>query len=339
MKQSDIVLSILGERLGLKPQHATAEAYAPSNIALCKYWGKRDQELNLPITSSLSISLADQGARIKLSVIDGPHDEVVVNGQHLDWVSSFGKRLLAFFDLFRSYHSLHLRADIQTNIPIGAGLASSACGYASVVKALDALFGWKLANRELSILARLGSGSASRSLEHGFVEWYAGIRTDGMDSYGELIADQWPELCIGLMIFSAAEKSISSRDAMQRTMTSSPLYAGWPTKVASDLSIIKQAINLKDFALLGKTTESNALTMHATMLSAWPPILYALSETVHAMQKIWQLRQAGLSLFFTQDAGPNLKLLFLERDREEIQSHFPNLHIVKPFCLNTEPRP
>jgi diphosphomevalonate decarboxylase len=335
VKKSDVIHTILGERRGLLPKYSSAKAYAPSNIALCKYWGKRDQELNLPITSSLSVSLADKGAITELSVGSGPHDVVYVNGQLIDWISPFGKRLLAFFDLFRVKRDLFFVAHIKTNIPIGAGLASSACGFASMVMALNLLFGWELKERELSILARLGSGSACRSIWHGFVEWHAGVREDGLDSYSESIADVWPELCMGLLIFSNQEKEISSRDAMQRTVSTSSLYSGWPAKVSHDLSAIKQAINLKDFLLFGKTAESNALTMHATMLSAWPPVCYALPETIEAMKRIWQLRYAGLLLFFTQDAGPNLKLIFLEKDADVVQAQFAAMEVIKPFVMVT----
>lgn len=334
MRKSDVVSVILAERKDIMPRHLSAKAYAPSNIALCKYWGKRDQELNLPITSSFSISLGNKGAITELSVSSGPYDAAYLNHQPIDWVSSFGKRLLAFLDLFRVKRDLHFTVDITTNIPIGAGLASSACGFASLVRALNLLFGWELKDHELSILARLGSGSASRSLWHGFVEWHVGIKTDGMDSYGELIVDEWPELCVGLLILNEKEKPISSSDAMQRTVTTSPLYSAWPTKVSRDLSALKQSINLKDFLLLGKTVESNAMTMHATMMSAWPTVCYFLPETICAMHKIWRLRHDGLMIFFTQDAGPNLKLIFLAKDLPAVKIHFPEVDVVKPFATD-----
>ncbi len=332
MKKSDVVHAILGERRGSMPQNSTAKAYAPSNIALCKYWGKRDTELNLPVTSSLSVSLGNKGATTELSIGSGPYDVVFHNDRQIDWVSPFGKRLLAFFDLFRVRRDLYFVANIKTNIPIGAGLASSACGFASLVQAFNLLFGWELKENELSILARLGSGSACRSIWHGFVEWHVGVKADGMDSHGSLISDTWPELCMGLLVFSDMEKEVSSRDAMQRTVTTSSLYSAWPAKVNRDLTALKQAINLKDFMLLGKTAESNALTMHATMLSAWPPVCYALPETIETMRKIWNLRHQGLALFFTQDAGPNLKLIFLENDIATVLEHFPNLDVIRPFA-------
>jgi len=97
------------------------------------------------------------------------------------------------------------------------------------------------------------------------------------------------------------------------------------------MGLLKQAIKTKNLALLGGTAESNALSMHATMLSSWPAICYFLPETIAAMQQIWTARKEGLELYFTQDAGPNLKLMFVEKDKEQVKTLFPNLEIIKPF--------
>ena len=217
------------------------------------------------------------------------------------------------------------------NIPAAAGLASSACGFASMACALNDLLQWQLAPRDLSLLARLGSGSAARSLWNGFVYWHEGIREDGMDSYGEPLDFEWPSLRVGILPISEQEKPVSSRDAMLRTVNSSSLYASWPRKVSQDLSIFKQALKTKNFSLLGGTAESNALAMHATMLSSWPPICYFLPATLTAMQQIWELRRAGCEVYFTQDAGPNLKLLFLEHQTTALKNSFPEMDVITVF--------
>lgn len=345
MKKSDVIQKILA-KANKEPQHSTAKAFAPVNIALCKYWGKRNQELNLPVTSSLSISLANKGAEIELQLSDDKRDVILLNDQPVELTSAFGKRLIDFLNLFRDLMSCQplLKAcrgkllqasrdfyqiNIQSNIPIAAGLASSAAGFASTVKALNHLYDWNLPDKDLSILARLGSGSACRSIWTGFVEWHKGDTEEGFDSHGVPITTQWPELCIGLLIFSDKKKTLSSREAMQRTIETSPLYSAWPNKVADDLVTLRRAIEEQNFSLLGQVAESNALAMHATMISAWPPIIYSLPETLTAMQKIWQLRNEGLQLYFTQDAGPNLKLLFLEKDRDVVEKQFLNIEIVR----------
>lgn len=334
MKKIDVVRLVLNDLWQKEPKNDFAKTYAPSNIALCKYWGKRDQELNLPMTSSLSVSLGNRGATTELTVTDLSQDSISVNGRQIDLFSAFGKRLLEFIDLFRANSKPHFDIKIQSTIPIAAGMASSAAGFASVVQALNHLYGWQLSDDKLSILARLGSGSACRSLWQGFVEWYAGIRDDGMDSYGHTIGNVWPELCLGLLIMNDQQKEISSREAMLRTVTTSPLYAAWPAKVNTDLTFIKQAISIQDFNLLGQTAESNAMNMHATMMSAWPPIVYSLPETISAMKKVWQLRHDGLPIYFTQDAGPNLKLLFLCKDSHMVSANFPKVQILQLFNPN-----
>jgi diphosphomevalonate decarboxylase len=331
VKKFETIKQILGEDLQKSPSHSIGNAFAPSNIALCKYWGKRDQELNLPVTSSLSVSLGSKGATTFLEIIQDNHDQIILNDVVLQSDSPFSRRLVTFLNLFRSNPQLKFKISLHSNIPIAAGLASSAAGFASVIKALDQLMGWQLAPQHLSILARLGSGSASRSLWQGFVEWHAGSRDDGMDSVGESLTETWQDMCIGLLIVSAKEKILSSRVAMQRTVTTSSLYSAWPTKVAQDLATLKIAIAEKNFSLLGQTAESNALTMHATMLSAWPPIFYSSPETISAVQKIWSLRAQGLEVYFTQDAGPNLKLIFLQKDAQAVQMNFPELEILQPF--------
>ena len=336
MKKSDVVHVLFRSGLDKMPPRETGEAFAPTNIALCKYWGKRDAELNLPMTSSLSISLDQKGATTKLSLLhDKPHDVITLNGKEVALDKPFAKRITAYLDLFRPQKNWHLQVDTTLTIPVSAGLASSASGFASLALALNDLFDWNCSKRNLSILARLGSGSATRSLWHGFVEWNAGVQPDGMDSYGEPLTVEWPEFCIGILMVSDREKKVSSREAMQRTMDSSMLYGNWPKKVATDLVILKQSLKVRNFSLLGGVAESNALAMHATMLSSWPPICYFLPETVQAMHKVWEVRGKGLELYFTQDAGPNLKLMFLEKDIGKVKVHFPLMEVIKPFVLSS----
>lgn len=327
----NVIQELLGKAHSNEPKNPKGLAYAPTNIALCKYWGKRDVELNLPVTSSLSIALPDKGTMTSVTVHDKPHDIFVLNGQIVPSELPFAKRASEFLDLFRSKKNWHLHVDIKMNIPVAAGLASSASGFASLTLALNDLLGWQFEKQHLSIIARLGSGSAARSLWNGFVEWHAGVSADGMDSFAKPILTEWPELCIGILTISEETKSISSRDAMQRTVNSSSLYANWPKKVAHDLVLLRQAIQTKNFSLLAGTSESNALTMHATMLSSWPPICYYLPATVQAMHQVWELRRNGVEVYFTQDAGANLKLLFLEKNTDAIKQSFPAMEQIRLF--------
>ena len=308
----------------------SGSAFAPANIALCKYWGKRDEELHLPITSSLSISLGKLGSEIILAPCH-KWDRISLNGRLLAPDTAFVQRAPAFLDLFRPAPDFFFEVRAKNSIPTAAGLASSASGFAALTLALNELFNWKLARRPLSILARLGSGSACRSLHQGFVEWHAGQARNGMDSYAEPLAATWPDARLGLLLLSEKEKPIGSRQAMRQTCRTSPLYEAWPAQADRDLAALKTAIRDRDFSALGRTAEANALAMHATMIAARPAILYWLPSSLTAMRKVHQLRVDGVKVYFTMDAGPNLKLLFLRQDQAAVADVFPDLRIVQPF--------
>lgn len=327
LTKKNIVDKILENKSRI-PQQPQAQAFAPSNIALVKYWGKRDIELNLPITSSLSVSLKEKGTTTKLCISD--KDTLSLNNQPIDLTQPFAQKVLRYLDLFRD-EKTKLHIETTSNIPIAAGLASSASGFAALILTLNELFQWHLSRTELSVLARLGSGSACRSLWDGFVEWKMGVDQQGFDSFGHSIKDTWPTLCIGLVMISEKPKAISSREAMAITVKTSQLYSAWPKQVADDLKKIKMAIAEQNFTLLGSTAEHNALSMHATMMASQPAIVYSQPETLQTMSTIWHARAQGLPLYFTQDAGPNVKLLFLENDSQQVQKIFPDIEIISLF--------
>ena len=308
----------------------TARAFAPSNIALVKYWGKRNFELNLPMTDSLSISLGNLGTTTKLTICSAKH-QIKLDGQSVAETSSFAKRLIEFLELCRPNPSIFYQVDTISDIPVAAGLASSASGFAVLVKALNRLHAWQLSEQQLSVLARMGSGSACRSLWNGFVKWQRGIRDDGMDSFAQPLDINWPDLRIGLLLLSTTPKAIGSREAMNITVNTSQLYQSWPAQVAEDIISMEQALVTKDFELLGSTSEANAIMMHETMLTSDPKIEYSTPETCAARKQVQKLRESGVSVYFTQDAGPNLKLLFLAKDQDAILSEFRSLKVINPF--------
>ncbi len=303
----------------------SAQAFAPSNIALIKYWGKRDEFLNLPLTDSLSISLdllnLGTQTEIKISHKDQKPDSLSLNNQELNLSSPFAQRLFNFLKPFR-FNLFSFQIKTYNTVPTAAGLASSASGYAALVKALDLLFDFNLNTRDLSILARLGSGSAARSIETGFVHWHAGILNNGMDSYAEKIADPWPELAIHVLLINSEEKKISSREAMKITKETSKIYKTWPESNQKDLHKILTAIHTQDFKLLGDISEQNALLMHETMADSQPSICFSTPETLRLREQIWKLRSEGLNIYFTQDAGPNLKLIYEKKDLDLLKNIF-----------------
>ena len=319
----------------LKPQleaKESADAFASSNIALCKYWGKRNGELNLPVNSSISISLGHLGSHTHISLSDTNEDQVRLNNQALASDSSFSKKVINFVNLFRRDQHIPLIIDTRNNIPTAAGLASSASGFAALMLALNDFFNLQLEKTVLSAFARMGSGSASRSIYSGFVRWDMGADKDGMDSCATQLDTRWPNFCIGLIKVSSAQKPVDSRSGMNRTIETSHLYNSWPAQAAQDLTAIEAAIHAQDLQQLGACAEKNAMSMHATMISAWPPLVYWLPESLAAMHQVWQLREAGVNVYITMDAGPNIKLLFEEQQQSIIEAEFPTMEVVKPFA-------
>jgi len=326
--QSQFIKKVLRD-VKLSPCES-AEAFAPSNIALCKYWGKRNPELRLPINSSLSVSLGNLGTSTRLFLAE--RDRVELNGKELPPEGAFSTRVLEFLRLFTPViGDVHFDVRTRNNIPAAAGLASSASGFAALILALNRLMGWKLDSRRLSMLARLGSGSAARSVYEGFVYWHKGSKKNGLDSYAEQIPCHWKEFRIGILKISGERKPVSSREGMKRTVETSELYQSWSRQAADDIESLRVAIAEKDFSMLGKTAENNALAMHATMIAAWPPLIYWQPETLAQIHRVHQLRSEGLEVYLTIDAGPNIKLLFLEESEDLLRSFFPDMQIVKPF--------
>ncbi len=305
-------------------------AYAPVNIALIKYWGKRDNELNLPITDSLSVGLKSLGTHTRIAFCD-KQDQIVLNGKLLAAEHPFAQRTSRYLDLFRTNLNMGFIIDTKNDVPTGAGLASSASGYAALVLALNALFNWQLDKIQLSILARIGSGSASRSLWDGLVHWQAGARADGMDSHGIPLSQTLPNLRIGLLTLSAKTKPTSSRLGMKQTVEGLSLYPAWKPIVDTHLAQIIPAIDAADITQIGQISEHNALAMHATMMSSFPALCYWLPETLATLHKVWAAREEGLACWATLDAGPNVKLIFAKESQTEILTHFPELQIVRPF--------
>lgn len=330
LTKADVVSRILGGR-SWRPVTRSAEAYAPSNIALSKYWGKRNAELNLPLTSSVSLSLGAMGSSVSIQPRDdGRGDRVTLNGAALASDSAFSRRLFGFIDLFRGRGGGTLDVQAVNTIPTAAGFASSASGFAAVITAIDRLMGWGLTPCELSVLARLGSGSAARSVFTGLVEWHAGTDPDGMDSFAEPLEDQWPELRMGLLVVSDVQKKIGSREGMGHTLATSPLFGAWPATAEQDLAGIKDAVRARDFDRLGRTVEGNALAMHATMIAARPPLLYWEPGTIAMLRRVWDAREGGLSLYATMDAGPNVKILMLAGEQQHVTATFPEIMIADP---------
>jgi len=308
---------------------ALGSAYAPANIALAKYWGKRDRALNLPVNGSLSISLGALGTHTVVCAAE--RDSLRLNGVAAAPDSVLHRRTFAFIDLWRRGEAQPLHIDTRNTIPTAAGLASSASGFAALTLALARYWQLDIADSDLSAIARLGSGSAARSLWHGFVKWQRGTRDDGSDSHAAPLASDWQELRIALVEIDGGTKKTASGDGMNHTTATSPLYAAWPATAAADLAAIEAAIHARDFRTLGSVAEANALAMHATMLAARPALCYLQAQTLATLQRLWQARADGLDIYATIDAGPNVKILCRADDEAAVRAIFPQALWVNPF--------
>ncbi len=321
------VRAVLGERAAMAPQ-GSATAYAPANVALVKYWGKRDETLRLPETDSLSVSLGRLGTETRIEVADG--DELILNGARVAPEDPAATRVFEFLALFPVRPAGGFRVVTTNTVPTAAGVASSASAFAALVRALNGVYGWGLSEREMSVLARLGSGSACRSLWRGFVRWRRGERPDGQDSHGEPLEAKWPELRVGLWVVERGAKGRGSGDAMAHCRATSPLYRAWPEVVQADLREVEAAITQRDIERLGRAAEGNALAMHAVMWAARPPVRYWTAATLEAVREVEAARAEGIPVWFTMDAGPNLKLLYEAGVGARVRERWPHMEEVEP---------
>jgi diphosphomevalonate decarboxylase len=280
---------------------AVARARATVNVALVKYWGKRDFLLNLPRTSSLSVTLAGLGSLAEVEAAD--RDEFLVEGD-----PARARRVVL---AARGYAAsmVPLRITVTNTVPTAAGLASSASSMAALALAMRQFVAPFAPLAEVERWARLGSGSAVRSLRGGFVVWDAGVEPDGSDCTARTAypADHLP-LAVAIAVVDAGPKAIDSTAAMERSRRTSPLYGAFHDRNPHDLRAALAALETRDLAALGDVAERNALAMHEVMRTADPPVDFLGPETRAVLGAVKAARARGIPCFFTVDAGPNVKV-------------------------------
>ncbi len=291
-----------------------ATAKAQPNIALIKYWGKRDAKQNLPAVGSISITLADLYTTMSVKLDDSlGADALVVNGADDD---SMLPRVSRCLDIVVGADRSHARIMSESNFPIAAGLASSASAFAALVVAADAAAGQQNSRGQLASLAGRASGSAARSLFGGYVE----LANAGDDiAVGEICAgNEWP-LRVVVAITASGPKPVGSTEAMEVSRNTSPFYSRWIEQQDADLDEAREAIVSRNFARLASVSEHNCLKMHSVMWGSRPPMIYWNSTTLACMQTIRELQAAGVAVFFTIDAGPQLKAICEPADEAAVQ--------------------
>jgi diphosphomevalonate decarboxylase len=290
---------------------ATAQAFA--NIAFIKYWGNRDNTLRLPMNGSISMNLDGLATRTTVSFQHSlPYDELVINGHEVTGTGL--NRVSYILDIIRGMANIYDRAEVVTenNFPSGAGIASSAAAFAALALAGSKAAGLDLSEAELSRLARRGSGSASRSVPGGFVEWKIG--TTDEDSFAFSIAprDHW-NLVDCVAIVSAAHKKTGSTEGHVVAPTS-PLQAARVADAPRRLEICRNAILSKDFDLFASIVELDSNLMHSVMITSTPALHYWQPTSIAVMDAVRWWRMEGFPACYTVDAGPNVHVICPESE-------------------------
>ena len=297
----------------------SGKARAHTNIALIKYWGKADETFIIPMNNSLSVTLDRFYTETKVTFDERyDKDTLILNGEVV--AENEAVKISKFMDIVRELGgtSAHAYIESENYVPTAAGLASSASAYAALAAACDKALNLGLTGKALSRLARRGSGSASRSIYGGFVEWEKGH--DDATSYSFPVeADNWEnDLAMIFVVINNKSKKVSSRAGMSLTRDTSRFYQYWLDHVDEDITAVKHAINQKDFKQLGEVIEANGLRMHATNLGSQPPFTYMVDDSYLVMDIVHQCREAGYPCYFTMDAGPNVKILVEKKNQQAV---------------------
>lgn len=308
-------------------------AIAHPNIAFIKYWGNRDQALRIPQNGSISMNLA--ALETRTSVVIDPKlkaDQLTINK-----IAQSGpalERVQQFMGLIRQMSTRKEFAAVQStnNFPSSAGIASSAAAFAALAVAGAHAYGLSLSEKELSRLARRGSGSASRSIPAGYVEWLPG--TSDQDSFAQTIApvDHW-DLWDCVAVVETASKHTGSTAGHQIASTS-PLQSARVADSSRRLDICREAIKKKDFEMLADIIELDSNIMHAVMMTSSPALIYWQPASVMLMNEVNQLRKKGIAAAYTLDAGPNVHIICTAESYLIVKKHIENLPDVQKVLLS-----
>jgi diphosphomevalonate decarboxylase len=295
------------------------KAIAHPNFALIKYWGKSDALNNLPDMSSISITIDTLFSTAKVSFDSSLKKDLwVLNDIEQESLGQI-KPTINYLKSFKSVKEFCVIESIN-NFPTAAGLASSASGVASIVIAINELFNIQLSEKELINAAILGSGSAPRSLYSGFV--YLNKKNYSCETI--LDGNEWP-LKIIICQTSSDRKLVSSRDGMIISKSTSSYYKDWVNDQNNDIKKALKAINMKNFDLLGEVSEDSCKKMHKVMETSKPPLIYRNSTTHLCIQKIEEMKVNGIDIFYTIDAGPQVKIICKDQYTDQVISEMKSI--------------
>ncbi len=283
-----------------------AKARVHANVAVAKYWGKRDESLNLPLFDSVAFNVDGLITETQAHWHnDDTRDALIINGWQVP-AQSMG-RVERILDKIRDIKGWDKRCTLQSrnNFPLASGLASSASGSAAAAAAAAAAAGLELRESELSALARLGSGSAARSIPGGWTRWRTGHLDDGSDSFAESFApaDYW-NLHVFVIQVTDSQKSVSSSECMNMCMRS-PFWNVFVEESKKEADLLQQAVVQRDFASFSAGVHRNMMRLHALTMTCERPVLYFAPKSVEIIQKVLRATQA-VPVCCTVDAGSNV---------------------------------
>lgn len=316
----------------------TATAQAPANIAFIKYWGNKNTALRIPYHNSISMNLSSAVTITTVSFSEHfAEDEVLLGNTKLTGAKK--DRVIHVLDAIRRTAKKHklptanLKAQVTTknSFPTAAGMASSASGFAALALAGTKAAGLSLSTKELSTFARLGSGSATRSIPNGFVEWIAGDSHE--TSYAKSIhnSDHW-KLVDLIAVVDSSEKKVSSTLGHSLAQTS-PLFDGRVETMPKKIKKLKQALKNKNLQELGTIIEEESFNLHAVMMTSQPSVLYWTPTTVRVLQTLRTWREQGLLGYATMDAGPNVHIICEEKSHNAIKKKLAQLAGVQEIIV------
>ena len=293
-----------------------------ANIAIIKYWGKKDPIKMIPATSSISLTLENLFTETEISFITR-EEAIEKTGQASDLLYINGelqneeqiKKIAKVVNLFRDDRSQLVKIDTTNNMPTEAGLSSSSSGLSAAIKACNRLFDKNLSREELAQISKFASGSSSRSFFGPVGMW-----DKDTGEVSEVKTDL--KLAMIVLVLNEEKKIISSRKGMALCMETSTSFDEWIRQSEIDFENMKRYLSEGDFSKVGELTEENALRMHETTKNANPPFTYLTEKSFDAMEYVRELRKQGERCYFTMDAGPNVKVLCLEEDFERLKDIF-----------------
>lgn len=320
----------------------TASWEAPSNIALVKYWGKR--EVQLPANPSISFTLSNSKTITTVSANKGDHGFTI----RYDGVEKpdFAPKIKSYFQRIKDYcpwvTQYHFTIDTLNTFPHSSGIASSASSMAALSSCImdmeSQLTSSDMDLDKTSFLARLGSGSACRSVSGQVVVWGSHNGFKGSNDYygynaSDILHDNFKDYQDIILLVDKGKKEVSSTVGHD-LMNGHPFAPARFDQAHTNLNLLKEALSNGDLPTFIKIVESEALTLHAMMMTSHPYFILMKPHTLSIIEEIWEFRkQTQIPVCFTLDAGANVHLLFPAAHKKAV-NELVNSKLAQ-FCDNS----